>query len=228
MLAAAVLVLGVAPAPARPQTRECSGLQVCVPVAGPWVVVPTGGGSARRTVQFQLTCPRRYVVGGLDAELSQRGIELTFLGRLGAPVNPGITTSRAAVFVAAYVGGSPHAPTFRPHIGCMPAGGGGQRIPTAAILVPPGQPTVRRVRVARLAPGTRRVVQPCAAGEAVVGGWHAIAFRTAKPPAAALVQSVSASRSTSVRRVSVVVRSGAAVRGRRALVQVGAVCAGGR
>ena len=55
-------------------------------------------------VEYQLTCPRGHVVGGLDARLSVRGIDVSFLGRLGSPVNPGITTTRSAVFAATYVG----------------------------------------------------------------------------------------------------------------------------
>ena len=72
---------------------------VCVPVAGPWVVVPASTGENRARVEYQLTCPRGHVVGGLDARLSVRGIDVSFLGRLGSPVNPGITTSRSAVFL---------------------------------------------------------------------------------------------------------------------------------
>jgi hypothetical protein len=104
---------------------------ICVPVAGPWVVVPTGRSVPRPRVEYQLRCPRGYVVGGLDAELSDRAIEVDFLGKMGSPVNPGITTGRTAVFVATYVGGSARAPSFRPHIGCMPASGGGGRLPTS-------------------------------------------------------------------------------------------------
>jgi len=44
-------------------TNECRGLMVCVPVAGPWVIVP-----ATRHVQYQVACPRSYVIGGLDAD----------------------------------------------------------------------------------------------------------------------------------------------------------------
>ena len=65
-------------------TNECRGLMVCVPVAGPWVIVP-----ATRHVQYQVACPRSYIIGGLDAELSHRAIDVTFPGRLGSPVNPG-------------------------------------------------------------------------------------------------------------------------------------------
>ena len=90
-----VLAVGAAPAGA---TRECEGLMVCVPRVGPWVVVPTGGGVPRPQVSYQLTCPKAHVVGGLDAELSARAIDVDFRGLLGSPVNPGITTARSVVY----------------------------------------------------------------------------------------------------------------------------------
>ena len=225
-LALSALALGVAPAGA---TNECRGLQVCVPVAGPWVVVPTGQGVPRPQVQYQLSCPKGYIVGGSDAELSDRAIDLGFLGSVGAPVNPGITTSRDAVFVASYVGGSARAPSFRPHIGCMPSSGGGGRIPTAAAAFPPGKPTIRRVRNVTLrSGGVQRVAQGCAAGERLVGVAHAIGFYTATPPSAALVSNVTAAQAVRGGRVVVSVRSGTALLGVRAVVQAEAVCAGGK
>jgi len=224
-LALSALAVGVAPAGA---TNECRGLQVCVPVAGPWVVVPTGRGVSRPQVQYQLSCPKGYIAGGLDAELTDRAIDVGFLGAVGAPVNPGITTSRDVVFVASYVGVAPHAPTFRPHLGCMPASGGGGRIPTAAV-VPPGKPTVRRVRnVVLHSGGVQRVVQSCAAGERLVGAAHAIGFYTDQPPSSSLVASVTASQAVRGGRVVVTVRSGTGTIGVRAIVQAEAVCAGGK
>ena len=121
-VAAATVAAGAGPARA---TNECKGLQVCVRVAGPWVVVPAAQGVQRPRVEFQLSCPRGFIVGGLDAELSDRAIDISFVAKIGSPVNPGISTSRAAVFVATYTGGSPRVATFRPHIGCVPASGGG-------------------------------------------------------------------------------------------------------
>ena len=49
------------PPPSAPAgaTNECRGLNPCVPVAGPWVVVPVGHGASRPQVQYQLTCPTR-------------------------------------------------------------------------------------------------------------------------------------------------------------------------
>jgi hypothetical protein len=92
ILAALASVCAVAAAPAY-ATNECRGLKVCVPVAGPWVLASPG------RIEFQLACPKRFVVGGLDAELSSRAIEVGFIGNLGSPVNPGITTSKEAIFL---------------------------------------------------------------------------------------------------------------------------------
>ncbi len=160
-LGVAALAAGAAPAGA---TNECRGLQICVPVAGPWVVVEAANTVPRPRVEYQLSCPRGYIVGGLDAELSDPAIDLGFLATLGSPVNPGVSTSRAAVFFATYAGASARLSTFRPHIGCIPASGGGQRTPTVARAVPPGRPTSRRVRTMLLSLGpraTRDRVLPC-------------------------------------------------------------------
>ncbi|MGZ8717281.1 MAG: hypothetical protein ACXWYO_09250, partial [Gaiellaceae bacterium] len=89
-VAVAVAALSVAvsaAAAAGAATTECRGLQVCVPVAGPWVLATPAG------AEFQLDCPKRFIVGGLDAELSRPAVELGFVGGLGSPVNPGITTT---------------------------------------------------------------------------------------------------------------------------------------
>ena len=221
LLAVAALTVGAGGAGAA---NECDGLQVCVPVAGPWVVVPTGAGVPRPRVEYQLTCPRRYVVGGLDAELSQRAIDVGFLGMLGSPVNPGITTSRSTVFFGSFVGRSARSPSFRPYIGCMPAVGGGVRVPTAVAAFPPGRPTTRRVRTVQVRPGVATVVQACRAGERLVGASHAFGFFTRRPPSASLVESVSGTRTVRDGRVVVAVRGDAELGGVRAVVQVHAVC----
>jgi hypothetical protein len=226
--AAALAAGGASPARA---TNECRGLQVCVHVAGPWVAVPAPSGVPRPRVEFQLSCPRGYIVGGLDAELSDRGIDVTFLGKLGSPVNPGISTSRAAVFVARYAGRTATAPTFRPHIGCVPSTGSGNgpvpyRVDAAAA---PTQTSIRRVTTLRVQAGTtQRVVRACAAGERLVAGEHAIGFYTARAPSAALVSAVRARQKLGADRVAATVVSLPAVRGVRAIVQVAAVCGGGR
>ena len=225
LLVSAVAAIAVA-APAG-AANECDGLQVCVSVPGPWVVVPAGIGSSRQRVEYQLDCPKGHVVGGLDARLSVRPIDVSFVGKLGSPVNPGITTTRSAVFVGTYVGRSDRAPTFKPFIGCMPTAGGGSRVPTSvgsAQAFQPGQPVTRRVRTLRVRPGSTTVVQRCAAGERVVGGSYAFAFATRTPPSASLVAGVSGSQVVSERTVSVRIRGDAELAGVRALVQVHALC----
>lgn len=216
------LVAGVGEARA---TNECRGLMVCVPVAGPWVVVP-----ATRHVQYQVACPRSYVVGGLDAELSHRAIDVTFPGRLGSPVNPGITTSSSAVFDGFYTGAPRQVTSFRPHIGCIPASGGGGSPPLAIWLrpevFPPGRPLTRRVRTVNAVAGrTTRGTQGCARNERLVGASHAVGLYTQTAPAATVATSVTVARTVRGGRVSVVVRADASLRV-RAVVQVHALCSG--
>lgn len=228
LAAASLVVVAAAAAPAR-ATRECDGFLACVPVAGPWVAVASAAGTARPHVRYRLACPKRFVVGGLDAELSDRGIDVSFGGALGSPVNPGITTTTAAVFDALYALGTARAPTFRPHVGCIPGRGGGARVPTAVRKVyPPGRPATWRVSSLRVRPGTQRAAAVCAAGERLVGSSSAVGFYTARPPAAALVRAVRAVRSSLRGRVLVAVHATPAVARVRTIVQVAAVCAGGQ
>jgi hypothetical protein len=225
LVAFAIVVAALVPARAG-AARECRGLQVCVSVVGPWVVVPSGG-SPRPQVEYQLACPRRFTIGGLDAELSVRAIDVEFGGRLGSPVNPGVTTTSRAVFRATYSGRPGRVATFRPRLGCIPQSGGNGGIPTARQVFPPGEPTQRRVRQWELRSGLQHVTQRCAAGEQLLGGSHAIGFFTAAPPPARLVRGVQSTQQllpTAV-RVGVLARG---LRGARAVVQVSAICGGGR
>lgn len=224
LLLALVLPLLVAPEAAH-AADECDGLMVCVSVPGPWVVVPASSGANRAQVRYQLTCPRGYVVGGLDAELSHRAIDVQFFGRLGSPVNPGISTRRSAVFVASYVGGGTPAATFRPFVGCIPATGGGVRVPTAVTAFKPGEPATVRARTVRIRSGSTTVSQACTARERLVGASHAVGFFRRTPPSASLVSTVTASRSVTGARVLVRARGNAELGGVRAVVQVQAVCA---
>jgi hypothetical protein len=195
-------------------TNECRGLMICVPVAGPWVVA-----TPART-EFQLSCPKNYIVAGLDAELSSRGIDIGFVGALGSPVNPGITTAREAVFLGRLVRG-PSASTFRPHIGCVPASGGGRRTPTAYHAYPPGKPTVRHVLQVRVNGGSATRTARCARNERLVSASHAVGFFGATPPGAALVRRVRASHRihNGVATVKVSAAEGVA-----AVVQLDIVC----
>jgi hypothetical protein len=213
------LAFAAAAAPAG-ATSECRGLQVCVPVIGPWVVTPTDG------VEFQLNCPRRFVVGGLDAELSDPAIDVSFAGGLGSPVNPGITTSESAVFLGRFVGHGAGA-SFRPHIGCIPAAGSGQRTPTAVHVFKPGKPTVRIVKELAVSPGTRRLTTSCGSGRRLVRATHAVGFYTFTPPSAALIANMDVKQSVRAGRVRISMHAGAAFRGLpavAAIVQLDLVC----
>ena len=222
LVCGAALAAGASPAGA---TNECRGLMVCVPVAGPWVVVP----AASRRVEFQLQCPRGYVVGGLDAELSDRAVEVTFLGLTGSPVNPGITTQREAQFLGVYAGRARAATTFRPHIGCIPAAGGGGGAPpnVRRLVFPPGRPVVRRVRNVRVRGNAKqRALHACAPGERLLSASHAVAFYTRRPPVPALVGGVTVSRSVRTGRVRATIGATDAIFGTRTIVQLQALCAG--
>src|SRR4029450_3256888 len=216
----AALTAGAGPAQA---TDECKGLCVCVAVPGAWVSVPIGTSVPRPKVEWQLTCPICYIACGLDAELSVRGIDISFIARLGSPVNPGITTARSVVFVASYVGATARAPSFRPHVGCLPARGWG-RIPTALRIVKPGQPTVRRVKTLRVRPGAKTVASGCRSGEVLVDASYAFAFGTRQPPSASVTGTVSGARRISGSRVIVSVQGDAQLGRVPGGVQVHAVC----
>jgi hypothetical protein len=206
-------------------TNECRGLMVCVPVAGPWVLAP-----ATSEVQYQLSCPRRYIVGGLDAELSDRSIDVNFIGGLGSPVNPGVTTTGEAVFLGRFVGTRVAAASFRPHIGCIPANGGGQRVPTAyhPSGFPPGRPTIRIVKELPVSGGdTRKLTLACAPRDRLTSATHAVAFYTQQPPTAALAAGVKVKRTIHGGRVQVIAHGTRALNGIQAVVQVDLVCAVG-
>jgi hypothetical protein len=225
MSAAAVAVFA-APAGA---TNECRGFKVCVPVAGPWVIVPAGTGVPRPRVEYQLSCPKGYIVGGLDAELSDAAIDITFYATLGTPVNPGISTSQAAVFLASYTGNRAQPVSFRPHIGCLPRSASGRRIPTVARTAPPGHPSIRRVWTVNVRPAsTKHVTKACASGETLLAASHATGFYTKTPPSAAQAASVVVSQNVGKGHVAVSIRGSSATRTVHAVVQIDAVCAGGQ
>ena len=224
LAALALSVLAARVDVASSATSECRGFLTCVPVAGPWVVLPASGSGLRQEVQYQLNCPKGFIVGGIDAELSDRAIDVWFLGAAGSPVAPGRTTSKTIVFVARYVGSGARAPTFRPRAGCIPGGGGGQRTPTAfSAVFPPGKPTVRRVRIVRAGAQGSAAVR-CHSDERLVAAYSARGFRTAKPPSPQLVASFSARTHLTANGIAAETSGGNG----RAVVQLAAVCAGGR
>jgi hypothetical protein len=218
VLVAMLGACAIAAAPAG-ATNECRGLMVCVPVVGPWVSAAPG------QIEFQLSCPARYVVGGLDAELSSRGIEIGFVGALGSPVNPGITTAKDVVFLGRHVRGRDPAPSFRPLIGCVPASGGGRRSPTAYHAFPPSKPTVRQVTNVRVRPGSvASVVARCPKSQRLVSATHAVGYYGSTPPTAGLVKAVTVHRRISKDVVKLTIRATRAISETPTFVQVDLLC----
>ncbi len=91
------------------------------------------GWSCPRTAR-RSTCSRaraaRASSGGLDAQVTSRDVRVDFVGRLGAPVQPGATTTRYALFRA--VSTSSRTQLFQPLLGCVPTQGGGGRSTVSA------------------------------------------------------------------------------------------------
>jgi hypothetical protein len=222
-LAAVVASLGAAAAFAPPgaATNECHGIQSCIRVPGPWVVVPAHG-----TSQYLLSCPGgRSVVAGLDAQVTSRDVRVDFVGRLGAPVQPGATTTRSALFRAVSI--SPRAQLFQPLLGCVPTQGGGGRSTVSARVSPPGQSLEFRSRIVVIGPGTVRFGRvACKPSEHLVGAWHAVAFRTKQPPPVSNAVYVKATHVIIGKKVVVTGSAGDALSiDLHAIVQVGAECA---
>ena len=223
LLAAVVVSLAAAAAfaPVGGATNECNGIQQCISVPGPWAVVPAHG-----TAQYLLTCPGgKSVVGGLDAQVTSRDVRVDFVGRLSAPVQPGATTTRYALFRAVSV--SKQAQLFQPLLGCIPTQGGGGRSTVSARVSPPGQSLEFRSRIVVIGPGTVRFGRvACMPSERLVGSWDAVAFRTKQPPAVANAVYVKATHVVVGKKVVVTGSAGDALSiDVHAIVQVGAECA---
>jgi hypothetical protein len=178
---------------------------------------------SRAQTEFELTCPRGYVVGGTDAELTDRAIDLSFVATSGSPVSPGTTTSRTIVFAARYAGTGSRTQTFRPHAGCVPTSGGGRRTPTMVrAVVPPGAATVRRTKTVRVTE-SRRIAVACATGERLIATNVARALDTDSPPPAAAPARMHAAATVQGTRGVVDPRGTG-----HGVVHVTGVCPGGR
>jgi hypothetical protein len=217
----AALAAAAAFVPAAAATNECHGIQACIRVAGPWVVVP-----ARGQATYLLTCPGgRSVVGGLDAQVTSRDVRVSFDGRLSAPVQPGSTTTRYALFHAVSLSGRVQA--FQPLLGCVPLQGGGGRSTVSAYVSPPGSSLEYRSRISVVSPGSVGFAKvSCLASERLVGSWHALAFRTKNPPALANAGRVHTSTVVVGKKVVVTASASDGLSiDAHAIVQAGAECA---
>jgi len=185
---------------------ECRGLQVCLPVPGPWVAIPPSEGGGAAVAVWELRCPLKgYIVAGIDARVSDRSIDVSFRGENGAPVSPGVTTGREVLFTAVYTGTGRQTTSFQPFVGCIPSSGGGGRALTGTALraaYVPAKPIERRVARKRLVSGsTTRVVQSCPAGTRLLGAQHAYAFRVGAQPGRSLLDAVNVRQTVAGRSV---------------------------
>ena len=102
-------------------------------------------------------------------------------------------------------------------------------MPTSASVFPPGKPTVRRVKTVTLQPGrAQTVTQACEAGDRLISVAHAFGVYGPSPPPAREVAAMTARGRVHGDAVSVTARAGIATAGSRTVIQVMAVCAGGR
>ncbi|HVW18123.1 MAG TPA: hypothetical protein VHB30_07725, partial [Solirubrobacteraceae bacterium] len=182
-------------------------------VAGPWVLIP-GSAGATASARWEMTCPEGGV-GGTDARVSEARVGVSFPGRTGSPVGPGVTVDDAVVFEGRYSGTAHgHATSFRPFLGCVP-GGGGQRVPTsapstapvavaAASPLRPGQPVTVRTRTLRVTPGSlARGSLACRRGERLLRATTAVGLLMEAVPSAAHMRAVRVVRTTREGRVLV-------------------------
>jgi hypothetical protein len=228
-----VVALGVA-AESASAADECRGLPVCLPVAGPWVVIPAPApGERTSTVTWELRCPLRgYIVAGVDARLGDAAIDVSFRGENGAPVAPGITTGRSVFFTATYAGTVSKRTVFRPFAGCVPTQGGGGRaqtvhVPRTPAAVRPGRPIERVVTRARFGAGaTRTAAAVCQRGDRLVGSSHAFGFHSRLEPGRSLLGLADASHvERGTRAVGRGTASPALPGGMQVELQVHALCA---
>jgi len=223
-LAASAALVASGAATAKTKTTECKGFKICVPVAGPWVLA-----QGRAETNWNLACPKNFVIGGLDAELTNPALDLVFRAILGSPVSAGISTSSSAVFLGRLVSGRDPAASFRPHIGCLPTQkSGSPRIPTVHHkLYAPHHPAVLRTSFLPVRAGaTGHFTRSCPRREHLVTSTVAIGFYTKQPPSRALAQGVHITHRTSGGNVTVTTTGGEQVQGSHALVQLDLLCAG--
>jgi hypothetical protein len=221
VLCLAALSLGAVAAPAR-AADECRGLRVCLPITGPWVVVSTKG------ADWELSCPlRRYVIGGTDARVAARDVDVSLRGETGSPVGPGVTTLSSLVFHGVRVGVGAGTSSFRPFLGCIPSSGGGGRALTGVtgpgFGLKPSRPVFSVVVIAPVVRRSQTVRAACPAPARLVGATRAVGFDQAPPPTSAQRGAVSITGSV-VAGAAIARVTSTAEAGPRALVQVRALC----
>jgi hypothetical protein len=220
----ALVVVLAAAAPASQAADECKGLQVCIPVVGPWVAIPAPSGQSR-SATWELVCPQG-IVGGVDARASEKEVAVEFPGRIGSPVNPGITTSRSLVFRGTYAGTLQRRTSYQPSIGCIPPTGGGGRVRASLSAVKPGTPITVRIATLPVIDGLRaHAALRCHAGERLLGSSTSVGLYTDDAPTRAQLGAVKVTRVRRGPRIVVGATRLGLAPSLRVDVQLQAVCA---
>ena len=176
----AVFALAAATTSAGAATNECRGIMACIPVAGPWVLVPrarSGDLPARLPGRPQhRRRPRRAGELARGARLVRRPARCA-----GRPRRD----DHALRALPRGLDLRSRRETFQPRLGCIPTQGGGGRSTVSARVTPVGPSLELRSRIVIIGPGQVRFAKvACLASEQLVGAWHATAFRVKKPPTA--------------------------------------------
>jgi hypothetical protein len=212
--------------PASRAADECKGLQVCIPIAGPWVAIPAPNGLFEEA-DWKLVCPQG-IVGGVDARASEKAVSVDFPGLLGSPVNPGITTAGALVFRGTYAGRVHRATSYQPYIGCIPQNGGGGRTRVSfapADAVKPGSPITVRIATLKVLPGRlARASLRCKPNERLLASAHSVGLYTSVPPTRSELSAVHVIRARRGQQILVSATRGGLAADVRVEVQVQATC----
>jgi len=224
-VASLAIVAALAGAGAARAADECNGLLVCLPAAGPWVVVPPGSPGR---VEYLLACPRRgYIVAGTDVRISDRQLDVGIRGETGAPVGPGTTTRESVVFGGLFAGGA-RPVAFKPFVGCVPTSGGGARSQTARTSshegLKPTRPVDRLARTWALSVGTRRIEARCPGSARLVAASHAVGFRVVPPPSEAALRAVTTKVTPAPNGIAVTVTVRGPAGGAKPELQLLALC----
>ncbi len=211
---------------------ECTGVQVCVAVKGPWVKIPAGQRGRILPTEWELKCRGpNDTIGGTDAIGSTRTVAVTFQASPGSPVRSGVSTHNAVVFSGLDGGGGTSAVTYRPAIGCIPGGGGSgarSRVSYQATFPPFTGLDIRSSDTAIEAGQPLRIAEDCQIGGRLLHASSALGFLGARPPSAALLRSISSREEITSDSFIVTVTPGATLpRDARVVLQVRIICTEG-
>ena len=223
---AAALALNVA---AGQAADECKGLQVCIPVAGPWVVIPAPAG-ASATATWQLVCPQGVV--GRRRRQGERGKRRGRVPRTDRqPGQPGHHDDRIAALQGHLRGARPQGHELpalhRLHPGRRRRVRARRwRFSRVSADVKPGEPITLRVETLDLVPGRlARKTLTCRKGERLLRSTHSVGIYTVDVPTAAQFGSVRVVRVRRGGRILVSATRRGLDPGLRASVQVQMECA---